>query len=121
MSGRQVQIGDPCAVPRELAQVGADAAADLEHVLPGVLVELHQRGHPRRVDTVAMGLNFLEPLQRMRFGRLRVVCPDRVVVPLVLDLLFVSIARRHAAGIYRGGRSRLELLTHEPPHIADVP
>ena len=105
----------------ELAQIRADAATDLEHVVPGVLIELHEREHPRGIDAVAVCLDFLEPLERVRLGGLRVVGPDGVVIPLVLDLLLVGIARGDAPRLNGGSRSRRQVFTHEAPHVAHMP
>ena len=80
------------AVPRELREVGADAGADLEHVLARVAGELHHLVHPRAVVVVAVALDLQEPLERVRLRVLHVVGAAGVVVPLVLDLVLVGVA-----------------------------
>ena len=43
VAGREIDVGHSRAVRGELREIGAHAAADLEHVLSGVLRELHRR------------------------------------------------------------------------------
>ena len=65
----QIDVGDARAVPRELREVGPDAAADLEHLLPGVARKLHHLQHPRRVRAVPVALDLQKPFERLAAAR----------------------------------------------------
>ena len=92
VSLRQIDVGDDRAVPGELREVGPHAAADLEHLLAGVARELHDLRHPRRVDAVPVALDLEKPLERVRLRAAGGLGADRIVVPLVLDLVLVGVA-----------------------------
>lgn len=63
---REVEADAVCAAARELQQVGAHAAADLQQARAGEVVEAHQGRHPRRIVPVAVALDGVEKLPRPR-------------------------------------------------------
>ena len=66
VAGSQIDVGHSSAIPRELGEIGPHAAADLQHIPPRVLRELHHVGHPGRVHPIPMAFHFEVPIERVR-------------------------------------------------------
>ena len=86
-------IGDARAVRGKLREIGSHAAADLQHVLAGVPIELHRLRHPRRVRLVPIPLGLEKPLLGVRRRLDDVVRSGGIVVPLALDLILLASLR----------------------------
>ena len=148
VAGRQIDVGHPGAMAGELTEVGAKTAADLQHRLTAVPAKFHHLEHPRRIFAVPVLLHFQVPLEGTPWSHLGVVASDGVVVPLVLDFLFVRVSCRHPLELRhacsnqlgRGQEDRFRLMldlrhhrrgidphhgrraltSHEPPDVGDV-
>ena len=114
----QIDVGDDRAVPGELREVGSHAAADLEHLLPGVARELHHlaasTGRKRRTGSARPPRNHSSDWGCAAAGRFRT---DRIVVPLVLYLILVRVPGFHPAA----SRGRVGSAGRERPQPFDVP
>ena len=107
MPRRQVGVGHAGAVGGELRQIGADPAANLQHLLSLVTIELHDLRHPLRVRSVAVPLGFEKPFPGVRRRDRDVVRSCRIVVPLPLDLILVHVAGGdHAHRLHHAARPR---------------
>src|SRR5262245_17719408 len=92
MTKRQVDIGDVSSMARELRKVGTETAADFQNLFSGVLIELHNLSHPRRILLVPVPLDFAKPFESMRLRLLGVVRSARIVIPLSLRFVLVRVA-----------------------------
>src|SRR5437773_2410453 len=90
---------DERALLRDLRAVGPNPAPDVAPLLAAVPRELHHLRHPRLVETVAIALDLEKPFERVRLRTARGLGADRIVVPLILDLILVRIAGVHVARI----------------------